>query len=144
MSSTNIDYQIIHYQGDTFLLDFVYSDDDDTPIDLSNASAEMQIRRSPLHDKMVCRITSEYPTGIYQRNGDSDFSYENGIQGGTGGIILNKDGVTGSVYIEIDAETVGKIPATRHFYDLQIVFNNPYEVRTILNGTFELAREVTR
>lgn len=144
MSSTNIDYQIIHYQGDTFLLDFVYSDDDDTPIDLSNASAEMQIRRSPLHNKIVCRITSEYPSGIYHRNEDSDFYYNEGIRGGTGGIILNNNGVTGAVYIEIDAETVSKIPAARHFYDLQVVFNDPYEVRTILNGTFELAREVTR
>ena len=144
MSSTNIDYQIIHYQGDTFLLDFVYSDDNDNPIDLAGTSAEMHIRRSPLHDKLVCEINSNYPTGVYGVSGDTDFYYGQGITGGTGGIILNKDGATGAVYIEIDAETVSKIPAARHFYGVQITFNDPYEVRTILNGTFELAREVTR
>lgn len=144
MSSTNIDYQIIHYQGDTFLLDFVYSDDDNTPIDLSGASAEMHVRRSPLHNKLVCYLDNSYPNGVMGPSGESDFYFGEGMQVGTGGIILNKDGITGAVYIEIDAETVSKIPAARHFYDLQIVFNNPYEVRTILNGTFELAREVTR
>jgi hypothetical protein len=31
MSSTNLDYQIIHYQGDTFTLEFNYLDDDKNP-----------------------------------------------------------------------------------------------------------------
>jgi len=144
MSSTNIDYQIIHYQGDTFTLEFTYTDDDDTPIDLTNASAEMQIRRSPLYDKLVCQLTENYPNGVFGRTGDSDFSYGEGQPGGTGGIILNYGGVAGSIYVQIDAETVGNMPAARHFYDMQITFDDPYEVRTILNGTFELAREVTR
>jgi hypothetical protein len=41
MSSTNIDYQIIHYQGDTFVLEFTYIDENNAPIDLTNASAEL-------------------------------------------------------------------------------------------------------
>jgi len=143
MSSTNIDYQIIHYQGDTFVLEFTYTDENNAPIDLADASAEMQIRRSPLHNKLVCQVTDAYPQGVFGISG-SDFEYGYGTTGGTGGIILNYEGVTGSVYIQIDAETVGNIPAARHFYDMQITFNDPYEVKTILNGTFELAREVTR
>lgn len=143
MSSTNIDYQIIHYQGDTFLLDFTYTDENNLPIDLSGASAEMHIRRSPLHDKLVCYVRDTYPQGVFGISG-SDFEYGYGKTGGTGGIILNYEGVTGSVYVQIDAETIGNIPAARHFYDMQITFHDPYEVKTILNGTFELAREVTR
>jgi len=143
MSSTNIDYQIIHYQGDTFVLQFTYTDENNAAINLAGASAEMHIRRSPQHNKLVCLVTDAYPQGAFGISG-SDFEYGEGITGETGGIILNYQGTTGSVYIEIDSNTVSNIPAARHFYDLQITFNDPYEVKTILNGTFELAREVTR
>ena len=44
----------------------------------------------------------------------------------------------------IDNETIKNIPAARNFYDITVTFNNTGEVKTILNGTFELARETTR
>ncbi len=71
------------------------------------------------------------------------FFYGSGNTGNTGGISFNYDGITGAVYISIDANTVSNIPSGRHFYDLEVVFPSN-EVKTILNGTFELAREVTR
>tara|TARA_R110002051_G_scaffold323451_1_gene417121 strand:+ start:165 stop:599 length:435 start_codon:yes stop_codon:yes gene_type:complete len=144
MSSTNIDYQIIHYQGDTFVLQFNYLNDDNTAIDLTGSTGNMHIKRSPKSTKLVCELTNNYPTGVFGISGScGDFSYGLGKTGTTGGISFNYDGITGAVYISIDASTVSNIPAGRHFYDLEVVFP-PNEVKTILNGTFELAKEVTR
>tara|TARA_R100000005_G_scaffold73574_1_gene40813 strand:- start:265 stop:699 length:435 start_codon:yes stop_codon:yes gene_type:complete len=144
MSTTNIDYQIIHYQGDTYKLTFNYLNDNNTAIDLAGHSADMHIRRSPGVDKLVCRLNDRHPTGVFGRTGDLDFNLFSGFTGGTGGILLNYQGTTGSVFIEIDSDTVSRIPAGRHFYDLIVKNNTTLEVTTILSGTFELAREVTR
>ena len=143
MSSTNIDHQIIHYQGDTFLLEFNYKDESKNSIDLAGVSAEMHIRRSSQSTKLVAQITDSYPRGCFGSTGGYDFEYGNGITGTTGGIILNYSGITGEVYILIDQDTLSRMPAQRNFYDLQIILPSG-DVRTILNGTFELARETTR
>lgn len=144
MSSTNLDYQIIHYQGDTYKLTFNYLNDDNTAINLSGYSADMHIRRSPGVSKLVCRLNDRHPTGVFGRTADTDFNLGSGFTGETGGILLNYQGTTGSVYIEIDTGTLSRIPAGRHFYDLIVKNNTNLEVTTILSGTFELAREVTR
>ena len=145
MSSTNIDYQIVHYQGDTFVLQFNYLNDDNTAIDLTGCTGNMHIKRSPESSKLVCELINKFPTGVFGISGSSggDFVYGSGNTGNTGGISFNYDGITGAVYISIDATTVSRIPAGRHFYDLEVVFPSN-EVKTILNGTFELAKEVTR
>jgi|TARA_B110000503_G_C7019958_1_gene359343 hypothetical protein len=144
MSSTNIDYQIIHYQGDTYTLEFNYLDDTKTPVNLAGASAEMNIRRAPNYDKLVAFINDSYPNGSFGMSGDAGFTYGFGHTGETGGILLNHNGVTGAVYVRIDNRTISNIPAKRNFYDLTITFNDTGEVKTILKGTFELARETTR
>lgn len=144
MSSTNIDYQIIHYQGDTYTLQFNYLDDTKAAVDLSGVSAEMHIRRAPNYDKLVAFIDDSYPTGSFGMSGDSGFTYGNGHTGETGGIILNYNGVTGAVYVLIDNTTISNMPAQRNFYDITLTFNDTGEVKTILTGTFELARETTR
>ena len=145
MSSTNIDYQIIHYQGDTFVLQFDYLNDDNTAINLSGCTGNMHIKRSSQSTKLVCELTHNYPTGVFGISGSSggDFIYGSGNTGTTGGISFNYGGITGAVYISSDANTVSNIPSGRHFYDLEVVFPSN-ETKTILNGTFELAREVTR
>tara|TARA_R100001015_G_C4620980_1_gene178065 strand:+ start:901 stop:1335 length:435 start_codon:yes stop_codon:yes gene_type:complete len=144
MSSTNIDYQIVHYQGDTFVLQFNYLNDNDTAIDLAGCTGNMHIKRSPQSTKLICELTDDYPNGVFGISGScGDFNVGSGKAGNTGGISLNYDGITGAVYISIDANTVSTIPAGRHFYDLEVVFPSD-EVKTILNGTFELAREVSR
>jgi len=143
MSSTNIDHQIFHYQGDTFVLQFNYFDENDSPIDLTDCMAEMHIRRSPQSTKLVAQIKDTYPEGCFGMSGGYDFEYNKGITGTTGGIILNYEGVTGEVFVLIDSETLARMPATRNFYDINVNFPSG-EVRTILKGTFELARETTR
>tara|TARA_Y100001972_G_scaffold127194_1_gene183296 strand:- start:4622 stop:5056 length:435 start_codon:yes stop_codon:yes gene_type:complete len=144
MSTTNIDHQIIHYQGDTFKLKFNYLNENNTAIDLAGHSADMHIRRSPGVEKLVCRLNDTHPNGVFGRTGGSDFNLYSGFTGGTGGILLNHNGTTGSVFIEIDSDTVSRIPAGRHFYDLVIKNTTTLAVTTILSGTFELAGEVTK
>ena len=63
---------------------------------------------------------------------------------GTGGITLNYAGVTGSLRIEIDAETTANIPSGRHFYDLDVRNKETGFVDKIITGTFEVLSEVTR
>ena len=142
MSTTNIDYQIIHYQGDTFTLTFNYTDENDNAVDLSGASAEMHIKRSPLREKLVCRVINDYPNGCFGITGEKDFGFTGGVTAGTGGIKLNDNGVTGAVFIEIDSATIAKMPAERNFYSVQLITTD--EQKVLLDGTFELAREVTR
>ena len=131
MSTTNLDHQIVHYQGDTFVLEFDYVSETNIPQELLGFSADMYIRRSPLVSKLVCQLNDDFPTGVFGRS--------------------NYEGISGSVYISIDATTVSNIPAGRHFYDLAITGNDKNgitgadgETTNILSGTFELAREVTR
>ena len=73
MSSTNIDYQIIHYQGDTFVLEFDYLNDDNTRIDLSGFSADMFIKRYPVMEKLVCQLNDNWPNGCFGRSGPRFF-----------------------------------------------------------------------
>jgi len=150
MSTTNLDHQIVHYQGDNFVLEFEYVSEDNIPQELLGFSADMFIRRSPLVSTLVCQLNDDFPTGVFGRSNDSDFLEGSGVTG-VGGISLNYEGVSGSVHIAIDATTVSNIPAGRHFYDLFITGRDANrftgasgEVTNILSGTFELAREVTR
>ena len=147
IDSININQQLLVYQGDTFTFEFDYLNLNKTAIDLTGATAEMRIRRSPESLKYVGLITSNYPNGAFGPSGGYDFSETGGATGGTtggtGGIQLNYNGVTGSVYIVIDNETTKNMPARRNFYDLEITKSDG-EVKTILKGTFELSRETTR
>jgi len=143
MDKIDVNYHFTHYQGDTFLFQFNYTNNDNIPIDLSGASAEMHIRKSPEANKLVAYVTDGYPEGVFGPTGGYDFEYGNGITGSTGGIILNYSGITGRVYIEIDADTMSRVPARRNFYELQVTLPIG-DVTTILKGTFDLARETTR
>ncbi len=71
MSSTNIDYQIVHYQGDTFVLQFNYLNDDNTAIDLTGCTGNMHIKRSPESSKLVCELINKFPTGVFGISGSS-------------------------------------------------------------------------
>ncbi len=143
MTTTDLDYQIIHHQGDTFKLTFNYLDENDAAIDLTGCTAEMHIKRSPLKEEMVCRVLSDHPNGAFGISGSKDFGITGGVTAGTGGIILNYQGVTGSIFVEIDSATTTKIPAKRNFCSLHLILSGSVEERVILDGTFEVAKEVT-
>jgi len=146
------DYNIVHFQGDTFILQFNHLDSSRTAIDLVGLgyTGEMQIRRSPLSSNMVCQVTDKHPAGAFGIGVSGDFSRGDGTTGTTGGISFNYDGVTGAVYIEIDATTTSKMPRGRHFYDLELSTKilggatGVSDVSTVLNGVFEITRDISR
>jgi len=138
MSTDLSNYDIYLYKGNTFKLDFSYTDSNNIGIDLTNYDANMQIRRSPYDDILIAELTESYPTGSFGRGLSGDFQPGNGITGYTGGLILNYKGVTGTVHIEIDSETSYAMPLGKNSYDLQL-YNPDTGVRTtILRGRFEI------
>jgi len=144
IDSVNAYYHFLHYQGDTFNFTFKYLDNDGNPISLSGATAEMSIRKSPTSPNLVCLLTDDYPNGAFGPSGDSsEFGYTGGVTSGTGGIRLENSGVTGSINIIINGDTTSKLPTTRTHYNLQITTSDG-ESRTILSGTFEIAKQTTR
>ncbi len=111
-------YDILIEQGATFTLSIVWKDDEGVPIDISDCEARMQIRRTYDSDPIISLTT------------ESD-----------GGIVLG--GVTGSVDVEVDAETTENVEIRRGLYDLEIVFPDDVVVR-LIQGSVEISREVTK
>jgi hypothetical protein len=137
--STNLsNYDIYVYKGNSFILDFKYTDKLNRGIDLSNYEAKLQIRRSRYHDELVAELTENYPTGCFGRGLSGDFLSGQGVTGYTGGLILNYEAVPGNIHIHIDSETAFAIPLGKNSYDLQLIETTTRIQRTILRGTFEL------
>ena len=142
-------------QGSSFAYHMEWTDDNGNGIDLTQYTAKMDVRRSVIADKKVlsmhgCTVDSDgnaLNRGITHGGSTGEFTQGAGIAG-VGGIKLGVTstggtGMSGGIMIEIDSTSSNYIPSGRHFYDLEVVFPSN-EVKTILNGTFELAREVTR
>lgn len=138
MSTDLSNYDIYLYKGNTFKLDFKYTNNINVGIDLSNYEANMQIRRSAYDDVLIGEVNENYPTGSFGKGLSGDFISGQGITGFTGGLILNYNGVTGDVHIEIDSETSYAMPLGKNSYDLQL-YNPDTGVRTtILRGRFQI------
>lgn len=138
MSVDLSNYDIYLYKGNTFKLEFSYTDNLNRGIDLSNYEAKMQIRRSRYDDVLVGELTENYPQGCFGRGLSGDFTSGNGVTGYTGGLILNYNGITGNVYIEIDPETSYAIPVSKNSYDLQLYNQTTGIKTTILRGRIEI------
>jgi len=137
MSVDLSNYDITVYKGNTYKLDFCYTDSNNVGIDLSNHEAKMQIRKSPYSEYLVCELTENYPSGSFGRGLSGDFVSGSGVTGYTGGLVLNYNGVTGDVHIRIDNETTYGIPVGKYSYDLQLKDSNHIR-NTILRGRFEV------
>ena len=138
MSADLSNYDIYVYRGNTYKLDFCYTDNNNVGIDLSNHEAKMQIRRTPDSKYLLGEIIENYPTGSFGRGLSGDFVSGSGTTGYTGGLILNYLGTTGDVHIHIDGETTYGIPVGKYNYDLQLN-NSITGIRTtILRGRFEI------
>lgn len=137
--STNLsNYDINVYKGNTFKLDFLYTDNLNRGIDLSNYEAKMQIRRSRYDDKLIAELNENYPTGCFGRGLSADFESGEGLTGYTGGLILNYDGVTGNIHIEVDPETCFAMPIGKNAYDFQLRNISTGKQTTILRGRFNV------
>jgi len=137
-------YDIYAEQGTTFKLHLHYKYSGGTGIDLSNFTGAMQVRRSSKDDKVILFLTNR---GITGGGITGEFSIGSGIAG-VGGISFNTSisggtGYTGGIFIKADATTMKNAPYGKHFYDLELT-NTLGEVIRLIEGTFEVSREITR
>ena len=139
MSVDLSNYDIYVYRGNTYKLDFSYTDNNNIGIDLSNYEAKLQVRRSAYGPYLLAELTENFPTGSFGRGLSGDFVPGSGVTGNTGGIILNYSGVTGDVHIEIDSETTYAMKTGKHSYDFQIKDLSTGTKTTILRGRLDVS-----
>jgi hypothetical protein len=137
-------YDIYAEQGTTFKLHLHYKYSGGTGIDLANFTGAMQVRRSSKDDQVILFLTDNGVTG---GGITGEFSIGAGIAG-VGGISFNTSisggtGYTGGIFIRADATTMKNTPYGKHFYDLELT-NSLGEVIRLIEGTFEVSREITR
>jgi len=122
-------------RGSTFKVTLDLEDTANDPVDLTNYTAEMQVRRSINDDKMVCRLTTAWPQGCFGPSIAGEFEKGNGVTGYTGGIVLNYQGVTGKILIQIDSKSsYWSFEKPRSFYDLRLTNNADNSVTSIIKG----------
>lgn len=138
-------YDIYAEQGSTFKLHLDYKYKGGTGIDLSTFTGEMQVRRSEKDSQAVLFLTHLGVTG-----GGSTGEFTIGVNGvaGIGGISFNTStngtvGYTGGIMFRVDKTTMKNIPAGKHFYDFEIT-NSVGETYRLVEGSFEVSREITR
>jgi hypothetical protein len=137
-------YDIYSEQGATFKLHLDYKYQGGTGIDLADFTGEMQVRRSAKDQKVVLFLSDNGVTG---GGITGEFTIGNGVSG-VGGISFNtaidgSAGYTGGILLRVDAETMKTVPMGKHFYDFEMTNNNG-EVMRLIEGTFEVSREITR
>ena len=137
-------YDIYAEQGTTFKLHLDYKYQGGTGIDLSNFTGEMQVRRSSKDSDILIFLTDNGVTG---GGITGEFNIGGGIAG-VGGIGFNTavdgtDGYTGGILFRVDSTTMKNVPSGKHFYDFEMT-NTLGEVMRLIEGTFEVSREITR
>lgn len=137
-------YDIYAEQGTTFKLHLDYKYQGGTGIDLSNFTGEMQVRRSSKDSGVLIFLTDNGVTG---GGITGEFNIGGGIAG-VGGISFNTavdgtDGYTGGILFRVDSTTMKNVPSGKHFYDFEMT-NTLGEVMRLIEGTFEVSREITR
>jgi len=138
-------YDIYAEQGSTFKLHLDYRYKGGTGVNLSNFTGALQARRSEKDNQVVLFLTDVGVTG-----GGTTGEFTVGIDGvpGIGGISFNtstsgSSGYTGGILFKIDRTTMKNVPAGKHFYDFEIT-NSVGETYRLMEGTFEVSREITR
>ena len=110
-------------QGATLRRRFTLTDTETgDPVDLTDYTARMQIRRSKESSDVVLELTSE-----------------NGA--------FSIDPLIGEVTLEVEADVTSALIAASYVYDLELVLPDspdPDDVIRLLQGKFRVSREVTR
>lgn len=138
-------YDIYSEQGTTFKLHLDYKYKGGTGIDLTNFTGELQVRKSSKDNAAVLFLSNYGVTG-----GGITGEFTPGSNGiaGVGGISFNTSvdgtsGYTGGILLRVDATTMKTVPMGKHFYDLELT-NSLGEVMRLIEGSFEVSREITR
>ena len=137
-------YDIQADQGATFKLHLHYKFSGGTGIDIGNFTGRMQVRRSSRDPNVILFLTQNGVTG---GGVTGEFNIGSGIAG-VGGISFNTSiagstGYTGGILLRVDDSTMTNVPAVKHFYDLELR-NSLGEVMRLMEGSFEVSREITR
>lgn len=138
-------YDIYAEQGSSFKLHLQYNYNGGTGINLAGFSGAMQVRRSTNDTGILLHLTG---VGVTGGGTTGEFLSGFGIAG-SGGISFNTSlagsvvAATGGILLKIDATTMKYAPTGKHFYDLELT-NTLGEVQRLIEGTFEVSREVTR
>lgn len=111
-------YDITIEQGSTFKLGLRLVDTASVPIDLTDYTARMQVRREVYSETVLLELTTE--------NGRIAILPSNG-----------------SVLLEVEAEATAELSFNAAVYDLETISGSG-EVARILQGTVTLSKEVTR
>jgi hypothetical protein len=111
-------YDILIEQGATYLRTFVWKDSDEVPVDLTNYTARMQIRRKRSSTTVEHTATTE-----------------------NGGIVLG--GTAGTIDIIIPATATAEFDFTKGVYDLELESTGNVVTR-LIEGSVEVSKEVTR
>jgi hypothetical protein len=146
-------YNIQVDQGSTFVFYIEYQTEGGTGEDLRGYTAEMQVRRSAIDTGLVLQIAggvSGNNLGVTHGGSTGEFVSGATYSGtlGSGGITLmgstvGADGSSGGIYISADSISMSKVPAGKHFYDIEL-HNGSGTVERILGGRFDVSREITR
>lgn len=137
-------YDIYAEQGSTFKLHLDYKYAGGTGIDLSGFHGNMQVRKSDKDSNMLLFLSDYGVTG----GGTTGFFGATGGVAGVGGISFNTSvagatGYTGGIFLKVDSTTMKNVPSGKHFYDFEII-NTLGEVYRLVEGSFEVSREITR
>ena len=111
-------YDLTLNKGSSYDLWLQYLSDGNTGIDLSNYDAQFEIKKYRGDSNTILFVGE---TGVrYGCTGDINTTGYNG----NGQISMNKNydgtGLTGGMYIKVDASTTGNLPAGNWFYDVRL------------------------
>jgi hypothetical protein len=148
-------HDIVSNQGETLNLHLLYTNTDDSAIDLNQYTAEMKVKRSFLGDdtSTVLHLTGSggdsFTIGITAGSTASSLGLKGMTFGVTGGIFLNRNAgnsgdQTGGILIIAGATATSLIPDGRHIYDLELKYIPTGSTTRLLDGRFECPGEVTR
>lgn len=104
-------------QGDTYLQNFIYKDDTQTPVDMTGWTAKMQIKQCAADEDPVLELTTE-----------------------NGRITL---GNAGQINLAISAISTQDLPLGSFFYDFRRI-DNSGNVRKLFEGSFLISRAITQ
>lgn len=106
-------------QGSLWTLQIEYQDPNGTPIDLTNTTAEMQLRSLPSDPNVALTLSSA--------NGD---------------IVITA--LTGIIDITATSQQTGAVDEGTYYYDLEITDTVTNQVTRIIQGQIVVSAEVTR